>query len=126
MTLVIAFAAFCIVVFGVTAGPALYKNNINAKKLKERAEFLLEMRRFGTEDQKMRAEQIGLRDSDLHLKLLECEQAAMVLDVPGIREKLEGSNVDVEELKKLLSDSENDEVLNEYKRLIQNTTEEKE
>jgi hypothetical protein len=121
MTLIMAFAVFCIVVFGVTAGPAIY----NARKIANKNKFLLEMKQRGTPEQRQRATQICQREENLLLKLLECEQAAMVLDVPDIRKKLEGSNIDVEELKRLLSDNSNDEVLNEYKRLVQSTVKEK-
>jgi hypothetical protein len=106
-----------IVVICAAAGPPIYRKMIETSEEADKRKFLSRMERYGTLEQKERAKQIREREENIKLKLLECTQAAAILDSPEVRDKLEHSNIDVEELKRLLSDSSNDEVLKEFKQL---------
>lgn len=119
MTLIAMLVLLGVIAFGAAVGPPMYK----AKKISDRNKFLHKMITSGTPEQKERAHQICEREENLKLKLLEYEQASEVLDTPGIRRRLEDANVDVEELKRLLSGCTDDEILREYKLLEQKAEE---
>jgi hypothetical protein len=53
------------------------------------------------------------------LRLIECEQIAVILDNKYIRDKLESVAIDVEELKLVLS-GDDDELLEKFKKLESN------
>jgi TolA-binding protein len=125
MTLIIIFVMLCVVLGGAVAVPPIYKKLIELKKEEDKNKFLLQMENKGSPEQRQRVKQLKMREENLKLKMLECEQAAEVLDSDDVRDKLKDSNIDVEELKKLLSDNSNDEVLKEYKALEQYLTKEK-
>jgi len=121
MVLMLMVVLISVVVICAAAGPPIYRKMLETKDEADKRKFLSRMERCGTLEQQERAKQIREREENIKLKLLECEQAANILDSPEVRCKLESSNIDVEELKKLLSDSSNDEVLKEFKQLESST-----
>ncbi len=112
---------FVVFIVGITAVPSALKK----LKQEEKNKFLTEMEYNGSIEQKQRAKQIRQREGDKKLKLMEFEQAASILDSPEVRKKFEESNIDIEEMKRLLSGSSDDEILKEYK-LLERKTKEKE
>ncbi len=112
---------FVIFIVGVTTVPSALKK----LKQEENDKFLAKIGLFGTDDQRQRAKQIQQREENKKLKLIEFEQAASILDSPEVRKKFEESNIDIEEMKRLLSGGSDDEILKEYK-LLERKTKEKE
>lgn len=117
MILMVAFLLFCIIVLGVTIGPKVYNYCIKSKKEEEREKFLQRMELKGSLSERSRVKEIRDIDNAIVFKLIECEQAIKVLENPHVRSRLEEANVDVEELKKLLKTSSEDEVLMEFRQL---------
>jgi len=99
------------------AAPIVARHRAEEKKKLERGTFIRKILTEGTPDQIQRLEDLRRREVDLRLKLMESEQVKAVLDSPEVRARLESANFDVEELKGVLASPEDDDILQEFKKL---------